>query len=246
MILFPDLSQPIDDDEWMDTRPFDPDQARRALAYLALTNRRFGGSAAILRHLARWSAHWHPGEPVTILDVGTGGADIPIAMARWGRENGFSLRITAVELVPGIAALAKEAARPYAEITVLPRDLRDLPRELTFDYVTASLFLHHIPVALRSEALKCMDQRARCGLILSDLRRSTPAYWAAAAAAAVWGDAVLRHDSPLAVRRSFRVEELETLARGSGLSYLKSQAEPWFRVSLFGEKPRGGAAPPRV
>ena len=245
MILFPDLSQPVDEDEWMDTRPFDLDQARRSLSYLAFTNRHFGGTASILRHLARWSARWHPGEPVTILDVGSGGADIPIAMARWGRENGYSLRITAVELVPGIAALAKEAARSYAEITVLPRDLRDLPRELTFDYVTASLFLHHTPVALRAEALRCLDQRARCGLGLSDLRRSTLAYWAAAAAAAVWGDAVLRHDSPLAVRRSFRVEELETLARGTGLSYLKAQPEPWFRVSLAGEKPRDGASPRR-
>lgn len=227
---------PVDEDEWMDTRPVDPDQARRALRYLALTNRRFGGVRAILRPLARWSVRWHPGEPVHILDVGTGGADIPIAIAQWGRKNGFSLRITAVELLSPIAALAKEAARNYPEITVLTRDLRDLPQELTFDYVTASLFLHHVPVGLRAEALRGMDRRARKGLAVTDLRRSLFSYWAAGAAAGVWGDAVLRHDSPLAVRRSFRSDELSALAREVGLDYLCVRKESWFRLSLSGEK----------
>lgn len=235
-MLFPDLRVPVDEDEWMDTRPLDPGQVRRALRYLALTNRRFGGIQAILRPLTRWSARWHPGEPVHILDVGTGGADIPIALARWGRRHGFSLRITAIELLPAIAAPAKEAARPFPEITVLTRDLRDLPQELTFDYVTASLFLHHVPLGLRTEALRGMDRRARKGLVVTDLRRGLVSYWAAWAAAGVWGDAVLRHDSPLAVRRSFQPEELEALARGAGLDYLNVRAESWFRLCLSGEK----------
>jgi 2-polyprenyl-3-methyl-5-hydroxy-6-metoxy-1,4-benzoquinol methylase len=234
--LFPDLRAPVDEDEWMDTRPLEPDQARRALRYLALTNRRFGGARAILRPLARWSVRWHPGEPVRLLDVGTGGADIPIAITNWGRKHGFSLRITAVERLPSIAALAKEAARAYPEITVLTRDLRDLPQELTFDYVTASLFLHHIPLGLRAEALRALDRRARRGLVITDIRRDLLSYWAAGAAAGVWGDKILRHDSPLAVRRSFRVDELDALARETGLAYLRARNESWFRLSLSGEK----------
>ncbi|TXH26339.1 MAG: methyltransferase domain-containing protein [Elusimicrobia bacterium] len=236
MNLFPDLRFPVDEDEWMDTRGFDPDRNRRALRYLAFTNRRFGGARAILRPLSLWSRRWHPGEPVHLLDVGTGGADIPIAIAQWGRRRGFSLRITAVELPAPIAALAKEAARPCPELTVLPRDLRDMPQELTFDYVTASLFLHHVPVGLRAEALRAMDRRARKGLVISDLRRGLLPYWAAGAASVVWGDSVLRHDSPLAVRRSFRKDELESLARETGLAYLRARKESWFRLSLSGEK----------
>lgn len=236
MNLFPDLSQPVDEDEWMDTRPFHPDESRRALCFLAKMNRWFGGVETVLRPLMEWSERWHPGEPVHILDVGTGGADIPIALVKWARENGHSLRVTAVELVPEIAAIAKNAARPYAEITVLERDLRDIPKELTFDYVIASLFLHHIPIPLRADALSALDRRARKGLVVSDLVRTLFSYWTVGAAAYVWGDAVVRHDGPLSVRRAFRVNELEALARDAGLPYLKARSEPWCRVSLVGEK----------
>lgn len=236
MNLFPDLSKPIDEDEWMDTRPFHPDEARRALYFLAKMNHWFGGVSTVLRPLAKWSSRWDPGKPVHILDVGTGGADIPIALVRWGRENGHSLRVTAVELVPEIAAIAKNAARPYPEITVLQRDLRDLPKEMTFDYVTAALFLHHIPIPLRAEALRSLGRRARRGLVVSDLVRTLPSYWGVSVASWVWGDSIVRHDGPLSVRRAFRVSELETLAQEAGLPFLKAREEPWFRVRLSGEK----------
>lgn len=236
MILFPDLTNPIDEDEWMDTRPFDQGEARRALYFLAKMNRLFGGVSTVLNPLAQWSSRWHPGEPVHILDVGTGGADIPIALVKWGRENGYALRITAVEMVPQIAELAKEAARPYPEITVLVRDLRDLPKELTFDYVIASLFLHHVPIPLRVEALRSLGRRARRGLVISDLHRTLLSYWGVGLASWIWGDPIVRHDGPLSVRRSFRVSELVTLANEAGLSGLNARVEPWFRVSLVGEK----------
>lgn len=236
MNLFPDLSKPIDEDEWMDTRPFHPDEARRALYFLTKMNRRFGGVSTVLRPLMEWSRRWHPGEPVHILDVGTGAADIPIALVKWARENGHSLRITAVELVPEIAAMAKEAARPYPEITVLVRDLWNLPKELTFDYVTASLFLHHLPISLRVEALRSLGRRARRGLLISDLHRTLFSYWGVGASSWIWGDSVVRHDGPLSVRRAFRPAELDELAKAAGLPFLLSRVEPWFRISLAGEK----------
>jgi 2-polyprenyl-3-methyl-5-hydroxy-6-metoxy-1,4-benzoquinol methylase len=236
VILFPDLTHPIDEEEWMDTRPFNRDEARRALGFLAKTNDWFGGVSTILRPLETWSRRWHPGEPVHVLDVGTGGADIPMALVRWARKKGISLRVTALELVPEIAAFAKEATRSYPEITVLDQNLWDLPKELTFDYLTASLFLHHIPISLRVETLSALDRRARQGLVVSDLHRTPMSYWGVAISSWIWGDSVVRHDGPLSVRRSFRVVELATLAQQAGVPYLKAQREPWFRISLSGEK----------
>ncbi|MBK8870791.1 MAG: methyltransferase domain-containing protein [Elusimicrobia bacterium] len=236
MRLFPDLSVPVEEEEWMDTRPFHSGESRRSLLFLAKMNRWFGGTATVLRPFMEWSRRWRPGAPVHILDVGTGGADIPIAVVKWARENGHSLRVTAVELMPEIAAFAKQAVRPYPEITVWEREWQDIPRELTFDYVIASLFLHHVPLPLRSDALVSLDQRARKGLVVSDLIRTHPSYWAVKAASIVWGDAVVRHDGPLSVRRAFRVNELESLAHDAGLSYVKVRTEPWCRISLAGEK----------
>jgi SAM-dependent methyltransferase len=220
----------------MDTRPYDEAAARRGLRFLAFTNRVFGGVDVLERLLNRWTARWEEGETVTFLDAGTGGADLPIALARWAREREARIHITAVEMVPVLAGIARETARGYPEITVLERDLWDLPSGMTFDYVTASLFLHHMPLSLRVETLKNLDRRARRGLIVSDLRRDLPAYWAVGAFSYLTGDETVRHDGPLSVRRAFRPAELDDLAREAGLGYLAARAEPWFRVSLAGEK----------
>ena len=74
------------------------------------------------------------------------------------------------------------------------------------------------------------------GMIISDLERSRAGYWAVTALSRIIGNAVVRHDAPLSVRRAFNLADLNLLARESGLGYLKSRKEPFFRVSLSGEK----------
>jgi hypothetical protein len=81
---------------------------------------------------------------------------------------------------------------------------------------------------------------AKRGIIISDLRRGRAGYWAVKLLSDAVGNAVVRHDAPLSVRRAFRAEELETLARQAGLSYLSARPQPWFRISLAGEKPMPG------
>jgi hypothetical protein len=62
-------------------------------------------------------------------------------------------------------------------------------------------------------------------------------YVTACAAGLVLGNTIVRHDAPASVRRAFRRSELDQLARQAGLDYLAAREEPWFRVSLAGEKP---------
>jgi 2-polyprenyl-3-methyl-5-hydroxy-6-metoxy-1,4-benzoquinol methylase len=116
-------------------------------------------------------------------------------------------------------------------------DLFDLDGEgASFDVVTASLFLHHCPAREVVRALRAMDRLAARGLILSDLLRSRAGYWAVGLLSHLIGNAVVRHDGPLSVRRAFRPEELEALAAEAGLPHLSVRVHPWFRVSLAGTK----------
>ncbi|HNI56698.1 MAG TPA: methyltransferase domain-containing protein [Elusimicrobiota bacterium] len=237
MTLFPDLSRPVDRSEWMDTRPLTDDEIDGVFGFFEFTNRRFGGTSAVLAPLNRWSARWAPGQKISLLDVGAGGADIPRALVRWARRRGFRLRVAALEPVPAIAARARRACAGYPEIDILEKDLRWMvDRGARFDYVTASLFLHHVSLRERADVLAALDRLACRGLILSDLRRSLPGYWAVGALAALRRDRVAFHDGPLSVRRAFRVADLENLAATAGLPHLRARSEPWFRVSLLGEK----------
>ena len=223
--------------ELMDGAPLPPAIMRDALWFLALSNRWFGGTGVILRRLEAWSGRWDPGREITILDAGTGAADIPVAIAAWADRRGFRVRITAAELVPEAAAVARDRTKGVPAIEVVQADVFALlAGGGVFDFVIASLFLHHMPPDRHSPVLQAFDRAARRGVIVSDLGRSAAGYAAVWLLAHAAGNRVVRHDGPLSVRRAFTISELDALARGAGLPYLRAAREPWFRVSLAGEK----------
>ena len=228
-----------DEPEWMDTRLYPPEVVRQTLDFLGVTIRWFGGARVVLRRFETWSRTWPAGRRIRVLDVGTGGGELPIEIVRWARRTGRSVAATAIDLVPEIAAVAAEKTRPYPEITVRAADVTEIARSgETFDYVTASLLLHHIPPAKGIEILRTLDAVAVRGLVISDLRRTYAGLLGVSALCYAIGNRVVRHDGPLSVRRAFRAPELAALAHQAGLPYLTARNERFFRVSLSGEKRR--------
>src|SRR5688500_145857 len=70
---------------------------------LAWFNRRLGGarlSAAAVDALAPGRA------PIAVLDVGTGGADIPLTLIERGRATGRLVRVTGIDTRPEVLAAA--------------------------------------------------------------------------------------------------------------------------------------------
>ena len=62
--------------------------SRVASADVARLNGLFGGRLVTLRHVRRLLARFPPDRAVTVLDLGTGSADIPRALVRWARRAG--------------------------------------------------------------------------------------------------------------------------------------------------------------
>jgi hypothetical protein len=140
-----DLSRRVSDPELMDTVEYPAPVLRRALAFLDLTNRRFGGAAVVFRKLEAWSASWSRNGSIHILDVGTGGGDIPLSIVTWARRRAFKLKVTALDSTPTIAEIARLRVGRDSDIEVVIGDLFELARGRDrFDYVIASLFLHHV------------------------------------------------------------------------------------------------------
>ena len=236
-----DLRRRVPDPELMDTVDHPAPVLRRALAFLELTNRRFGGTAVVLRKLEAWSEGWSRTGSIHILDVGAGGGDIPLSIVSWARRRDFRLKVTALDSIPTIAEIARQRVGGDPDVAVVVGDLFELARgEERFDYVIASLVLHHVRPERTVEALRACDRLAVRGLIVSDLQRSWPSLVAVTSISLLTGNFIVRHDAPLSVRRAFRVRELRGFADSAGLGYVVASAEPWFRVSLAGEKPGGG------
>lgn len=176
---------------------------RRSLADVALANRLFGGKHAVLAELEPLL----PGRdrPLTLLDVGTGAADIAIAARDAAARRGVSLTAigadTAIPLVTSAArridaAIAANAvALPFADHSI--------------DIVVCSQLLHHFREHEIACVLRELDRVARIRVIISDLQRS----WVAAAG--IWLASfplhfhpISRHDGVVSVLRGFTAAEL--------------------------------------
>jgi SAM-dependent methyltransferase len=204
--------------ELMDLPDHDAEDLRRVLHELATINRLLGGTRALLGALAPRLARWPAGRPYAILDVGTGGADLPLAIVRLARRLGVSVRVTAVDRDPRTAAIAADHVREFPEVRVVRADAMELPfPDHSFDATTASLVLHHFREEPITRLLERLRALSRDVVIVNDLRRhAVPWRFIRLATRLARSHPMIRHDGPLSVLRGFTASELGTLARRAG------------------------------
>lgn len=203
--------------ELLDEPYHDRAELEHSLDQVAEVNRLLGGTRAVLRTLDEIGPR--TGD-LSILDIGTGSADIPIAIERWARERSRTVHITATDLHPQMIEIAADRARNIPSIRVEPANALDLPYDAgAFDIVLLSLTLHHFERNDQMRALRNAARVARRAVLVNELERCVPNYVGARLLAATrWrGNRLTRHDGPLSVLRAFRVAELRELAEGAGL-----------------------------
>jgi len=230
------LKHRLDAPELMDTEAPTPKEFNEALDLLTASNSFLGGWAVVRERLDIWSRAWDKRKIVTMLDVGTGAADLPLRVLNWGRQRRFNIKIIGIDPDEKMLQAARERSEGEQSLSLIHADLRTFASMGgRFDYVLGSMFLHHLPPAELENSLRLCDGLASKGLLFSDLRRCAAAYAGVKALTCMSGR-VTRNDAPLSVRRAFLPEELESAAHHAGLRYLKVRRGGFFRLSLAGEK----------
>jgi SAM-dependent methyltransferase len=187
-------------------------------------NRWLGGVALTSRAIDALAAH--RGD-LSVLDVGTGGADIPLALLADAPRRGRTLHVVGLDSRPEVlaaAALAAPAVIATDGLTMQIGDGRSLPyADDAFDVVHASLVLHHLDGDDGPALLLEMARVARLGIVVNDLHRGRLA-WVGAwlLGHLMTRNRYTRHDAPLSVRRAYRLEEALMLVRGSGLAPVRT------------------------
>jgi SAM-dependent methyltransferase len=209
----------------------------RALEDLAWINRWLGGTRLVLDQLA--SLLTNLPAPIRILDVATGYADIPRAIARWGRRRGLRIQIEAIDAHAQILELARHASHAYPEIHILQGNALDLPfPDGSCDVVLASLILHHTEGEAQARLLRELYRVARYAVVVNDLRRGRwPFLVTWVSLRLVSRNRIIHHDGPVSVRRGFLARELSALAREAGWVQARVSRRAFFRLALIGEKP---------
>lgn len=251
--------------ELMDDPAVPREDLARSLRYIRLVNARFGGAAALVRHLRRWSRRWPRDRAVTLLDIATGSADIPIAARGWALRAGFDLRITAIDLHETTLALAHE------HLATQPEDIRNgvtlaranalqlieptnndktsassspsvapsLHRFVasSYDYTHSAMFLHHLPDIEVLTVLRIMDRLARGGIVWNDLVRSPLAHLGVRILT-LNASPIVKHDARVSVAAGFTRAEVRDIAQRVGLPYCAYRSSVFTqRFTLAGEKP---------
>ena len=187
----------------------------------------------MLRHLPRLLDQIPRDQPAEILDLATGGGDIPRAIARWAAATDRPLRLTVTDLSPQILAEARRTLGEIPTVTFVHCDARAVPfPDGSFDVVLCSLALHHFAPAEAVQVLREMDRLSRSGFILNDIRRCLAGYVAAWATSRVaTRNRLTRHDMPLSVLRAYTPDELRALLRQADIHDASVTTHPLFRMA---------------
>jgi tetratricopeptide (TPR) repeat protein len=146
------------------------------LRHLRQFNRYLGGSRSVIKGLERLIDARNLAR-LSILDVGTGSADIPRAIVRWARGKAVDVEIVAMELDAIAAHEALIQTQDYSEITVIRGDGANAPFHAgRFDVVIASQLLHHFSESDIVAMLGTWSGLAREAILISDLLRHRVAY----------------------------------------------------------------------
>jgi 2-polyprenyl-3-methyl-5-hydroxy-6-metoxy-1,4-benzoquinol methylase len=196
--------------EEMDLPGCDPARLDRTYAQFALVNRAVAGWRGIYRTLIRPGLS--PGSPTSLLDIGCGGGDVPVRLARWAARDGLRLEITAIDPDPRASRFARER-NGRAGVTFRQAGSSVLVDEgRSYDVVISNHVLHHLetgglPAFLADSAALC-----RGLAIHNDLRRSAAAYALFYAGSWVLTGSYIRQDGLTSIRRSYTPRELQALA----------------------------------
>ncbi|HZH41811.1 MAG TPA: methyltransferase domain-containing protein [Gemmatimonadales bacterium] len=199
--------------EVLDDPGADPALVRAELNDLALINRWFGGTRAVVRALVPLLPP--AGSSCTLLDVGTGSGDIPRAVTRAARRRHVTVLPVGLDRSPVAARIAVTSG--LATVVSDGGSLPLAPRSV--DFVVASQVLHHLEPPAATRWIQELHRVARRAVIIADLRRSRMAMLAMWLVSFPLGlHPVTRRDAVLSLRRGYTVAELGALLRGAGVS----------------------------
>lgn len=193
--------------EILDDPNVDTETRLRSLGDVTRSNALFGGRRAAVTAVAGILPRQGT---VSVLDVGTGLADIPATIVRLAAARG--VRVVTIGLDESVELLRSARGRLSAvscgTVTALPF------RDASVDVVVCSQLLHHFADDALADVVRELDRVARLHVVIADIRRS----WLAAAG--FWLASfplgfhrVTRHDGVVSVFRGFSAPELVSIVK---------------------------------
>lgn len=212
-----DLTTRSYEPELMDDLESSGEIIEQTLRELDTVNRLLGGNQVSIEGLGELLANYD-GQTITLADLGCGGGDILILMAKWARKKGVDLKLIGIDANPNIIDYARQNCAAYPEISFQVADIfsSNFQRQ-QFDIIHSSLFTHHFTDEELIQLFTQFKKQVRIGVVNNDLHRHWFAYHSIKILTQFLSKSeMVRHDAALSVARAFTKEEFKQLLLKSG------------------------------
>ncbi|MEM1326870.1 MAG: methyltransferase domain-containing protein [Bacteroidota bacterium] len=228
------LTQRSEEEELMDDLDSSGEVIEQTLQELEVINRLLGGNRLSWKGLERL-IKIYPQEKYTLLDIGCGGGDLLILMARWAKRKGYNIEFIGIDANPHIVEYARANCIHYPEISFQCLNIFDQTfANLTCDFLHASLFTHHFTDTQLIDLFQVFKKQTQLGIVVNDLHRHALAYYSIQALTRFLSKSpMVRHDAALSVARSFRRADWQQILNAVQLTDYELKWKWAFRWKLI-------------
>lgn len=219
---------------------------QQALRELKVINKLLGGNSLTLKGIEHFlkqagsdmAGHSYAEQTLHIADIGCGGGDMLMVIARWARRNRLSARLLGVDANPNIIEYARKNTAGYPEIEYLQSDIfSESFQAREFDIVSCTLFTHHFTDEQLVKLLSSLNSQVRLGVVVNDLHRHPLAYYSIKAITRLVSRShMVKHDAPVSVLRAFSRKDWEGILQRAGIRRFRLRWRWAFRWMLLLEQ----------
>jgi 2-polyprenyl-3-methyl-5-hydroxy-6-metoxy-1,4-benzoquinol methylase len=212
-----DFSKRNREAEIMDDPALDPLEHFKALRGLERINR-WTGTPEIFWKAIQGEVK-KSARPLRILDVASGGGDIPVGILKQSRRLGVPIKIDGCDFSPRAVEYAQEHARSQgADVDFFELDIFKDQIPTDYDIIISSLFLHHLETKTVTDLLRRMAAAAKKMVVIYDLERNFINWILVYLGTRLLSTSPVVHtDGPLSVQAAFTTNEINKLAEEAGL-----------------------------
>lgn len=206
----------------------------KALQSLEWVNRWLGNHRAVVKAIHQ--IYKNEERPLRIIDLGCGGGDLALVVAKSLRQHKIEYSITGIDGNANTLAYAKNKCAAFSEIYFLKADILNNQFSIQpCDILISSHFMYHFTPEALVGFLKNNLSAISTAFIFSELKRNSFAMRLFKFSSFLLPISKLaKEDGLLAIKRSFSEKEWLAILQQAGVGTCRLQSEPLFRILLTG------------
>jgi hypothetical protein len=195
--------------EILDIYDLSPAELKKVYNFIERVNRFYGGRRVIRKFLEHEVSNNRVADNICILDLASGSCDIPIYISEWAMTKGIRMEYTCLEKNKCIVKETNDKINTD-KIKVLENDVFFYKPEKMYDYVTVSMFMHHLNIREIIEVINKYREITKIAFVINDLLRS-PVFYLMAWFRTIFSSAVVKNDARLSIKNGFTIKEIKCI-----------------------------------